>query len=109
MTNEFDSPASPTKKSGGRLKRSETLSRTRSFKNLQSFQMAAAREKVSDIANAELVKKAGGPKKKDKTIEKEANLLIFKFLWEQKGKILLGMPFMLLGSLTDFLFPNFIG
>lgn len=31
------------------------------------------------------------------------------FVWEQKGWLLLGMPFMFFGSLTDFLFPNFIG
>ena len=34
---------------------------------------------------------------------------MLKFVWEQKGWIFLGMPFMFLGSLTDFLFPRFIG
>ena len=48
-------------------------------------------------------------KQRDKEIEKDANKLIWMFLWEQKYWLLLGLPFMFLGSLTDFLFPNYIG
>lgn len=67
-----------------------------------------AAEGISNAPAAQDTKKPG-PKQKDKAKEREANALIFKFLWEQKGWVLLGMPFMFLGSLTDFLFPNFIG
>lgn len=32
-----------------------------------------------------------------------------KVLWEQKWLIIIGFPFMFLGGIGDFLFPNLIG
>ena len=56
----------------------------------------------------EALKKAGVKKKDDKTA-KEAKSLLWKFLGEQWVSLLLGFPFMFLGSLIEFLAPNYIG
>jgi ABC-type multidrug transport system fused ATPase/permease subunit len=63
-----------------------------------------------DVPDTPAAKPAGKKEKpRDKKIEHDANKLLFEFLWEQKWLITLGMPFMFLGSMVNFLFPNFIG
>ena len=58
---------------------------------------------------AAAIKKAGGSKIRDEKIAKDAKALLWSILGEQWCLLLIGMPFMLAGSLIDFLAPNFIG
>ena len=53
--------------------------------------------------------KSGGKKEKDKTIEKDAKKLLWRFVGEQWCLLLVGLPFMFAGSLIEFLAPNIIG
>ena len=41
--------------------------------------------------------------------KKAQNKLLLGFIAEQKVLMLLGLPFMFLGSITDFVFPDYIG
>lgn len=58
---------------------------------------------------AAATKGAGGTKKKDEKIAKDAKKLLWGFVGEQWCMLLLGLPFMFLGSLVEFLVPNYIG
>lgn len=48
-------------------------------------------------------------KQKDAKAEKEQTKLLAKIVWEQKWYLLLMAPFMFLGAVGDFLFPDLIG
>jgi len=50
-----------------------------------------------------------GVKKKDDKVAKDAKNLLWSFLGEQWVSLVLGIPFMFLGSLIEFLAPNYIG
>jgi len=49
------------------------------------------------------------PKGKDRLAVAQQNKLLLGFFAEQWYILLFGFPFMFLGSITDFFFPNFIG
>lgn len=57
----------------------------------------------------EAAKGKGGSKKRDDKIAKNAKNLLWSFVGEQWYLLLLGFPFMFLGSTIEFLVPNFIG
>lgn len=48
-------------------------------------------------------------KPKDRVARAAQNKLLIGFFGEQWPLLLVGFPFMFLGSITDFFFPNFIG
>jgi|LauGreDrversion4_2_1035121.scaffolds.fasta_scaffold118210_2 hypothetical protein len=47
-------------------------------------------------------------KPKDRIAEKEQTKLLLSILWEQKWLLVVAFPFMFLGGITDFLFPDLI-
>ena len=51
----------------------------------------------------------GGKTKRDKEIEKDAKKLLWSFVGQQKWMLILGFPFMFLGSTIEFIAPHFIG
>ena len=55
------------------------------------------------------LKKAGGSKQKDAKIKKDAKNLLWGLLFRHWPWLLLGFPFMFLGSVIEFLAPNYIG
>lgn len=48
-------------------------------------------------------------KPKDKNAEREQTKLLGKIIWEQKLLLFFAVPFMFIGGLGDFLFPDLIG
>ena len=56
-----------------------------------------------------LAKAKTGQKKKDEAIKKDANKLIWSMLGQQWCLLLIGAPFMFLGSFIDLMAPNYIG
>jgi len=55
-------------------------------------------------------KKKAAPKKKlDPAAQKAQNAILMKIVWKQWWKILLGSPFMFIGAVGEFAFPDLIG
>lgn len=78
-----------------------------SIKNIKQSIRETYRESAK--IKAEALTKASSKKKRDEKITKDAKKLLWGFASEQWCLLLLGLPFMFLGSLINFLVPNYIG
>ena len=81
--------------------------------NKETTKAADSAPKTPEVAKAVAITpnqpKKPLKKEKDRVAIRQQNKLLLGFFAEQWFILLFGFPFMFLGSITDFFFPNFIG